>query len=237
MKGRLHDRVVRILAEQVLDAERQGREAGFPNEDELCRQLGVSRTVLRESMKVLADKGMVEMKPRWGTRATPRSKWRLLDPDILAWEAEAHPAPQFLRDLCEVRLAIEPTAAGFAAVRATESEMEAIGECLRRRESMTEKARFDEMVELDLCFHAAIVEASHNPLFRELNSTIREPFRTALGYTSRVPANIELGLDAHRELMDGLRRRDPLQSKAASEKVVGLAMLAVEAVISAKRRR
>jgi DNA-binding FadR family transcriptional regulator len=188
-------------------------------------------------MKVLADKGMVEMKPRWGTRATPRSRWRLLDPDILAWEAEMHPAPQFLRDLCEVRLAIEPTAAGFAAVRATEPEMAAIAGCLQRREAMTGKARFDEMVELDLCFHAAIVEASHNPLFRELNSTIREPFRTALGYTSRFPANLELGLEAHRALMDALRRRDPLQSKSASEKVVGLAMLAVEEVISARKRK
>ena len=84
---RLHARIVRALARQVLLAEQKPEPLAFPKEDELGRQLGVSRTILRESMKVLADKGMVEMKPRAGTPARPRSQWRLLDPDILLWQA------------------------------------------------------------------------------------------------------------------------------------------------------
>ena len=76
---RLHARVTALLARQVIEAERCNTAVVFPKEADLCRQLGVSRTVLRESMKVLADKGMIEMKPRVGTRARPRSEWRLLE--------------------------------------------------------------------------------------------------------------------------------------------------------------
>src|SRR6478735_2034685 len=81
----LHDRVTRTLALQVIKAERNGQLVIFPNEGELCRQLGVSRSILRESVKVLDDKGMVQVRPRSGTRALPRSQWNQLDADILAW--------------------------------------------------------------------------------------------------------------------------------------------------------
>ena len=130
----LHDRVTRTLALQILEAEREARPLIFPNEAELCLQLGVSRTILREAVKVLADKGMVEVRQRLGTRALPRSAWNQLDPDILGWRAELGPDAGFLLELCEVRLAIEPTAAGFAAVRATADEVAAIGRCLEARE-------------------------------------------------------------------------------------------------------
>jgi DNA-binding FadR family transcriptional regulator len=133
-RGRLHDRITAALARRVIAATQGGARVLFPREAELCAQLGVSRTVLRESMKVLADKGMVEMKPRAGTRSRPPDEWRLLDADILTWQAEAKPDAQFLLHLCEVRLAIEPTAAGFAAVRASAAELEAIDHGLRARE-------------------------------------------------------------------------------------------------------
>jgi len=122
----LHERITGELARRVIRAQRERLPVAFPNETQLCRQLGVSRTILRESMKVLVDNGMVEMRPRAGTRARPRCQWRLLDPDILSWQAELEPDSLFLRDLCEVRLAIEPTASGFAAVRATAAEIDEI---------------------------------------------------------------------------------------------------------------
>ncbi|MBI4873073.1 MAG: FadR family transcriptional regulator [Acidobacteria bacterium] len=228
-RPRLHHQVTRHLALRVIQAERRSSPAAFPNETVLCGELGVSRTVLRESMKVLADKGMVQMRPRAGTCARPRSDWHLLDPDILAWQAELEPDGRFLRDLCEVLLAIEPTAAGFAALRATGEEIARIALCLEKCEG----APADEIVGLDLEFHSAVVEASHNPLLTKLSATIRGPFRTALGYTSRFPANVALRIEAHRVLLDALRHRDPLASRAAAEQVVGLAMLAVEEVIRA----
>ncbi|HVX67594.1 MAG TPA: FadR/GntR family transcriptional regulator [Bryobacteraceae bacterium] len=230
-RARLHDQITSELALRVIRGQRDRRPVAFPNEQELCRQLGVSRTVVRESMKVLADKGMVEMRPRAGTKARPRSEWRLLDPDILSWQAELEPDAQFLRDLCEVRLAIEPTAAGFAALRSTTEDTNAIALCLARRETLTRDARLDEIIDADLQFHAAVVAASHNLLLQELSNSIRRPFRTALLYTSRFPANLALALDAQFRLLEALKVRDPLAARRATEEAVGLAMVAVEEAI------
>jgi DNA-binding FadR family transcriptional regulator len=229
-RGRLHPRITALLARRVIDAELEGERIAFPNEAELCAQLGVSRTVLRESMKVLVDKGMVEMKPRAGTHSRPRAEWRLLDADILTWQAEASPDAQFLMNLCEVRLAIEPTAAGFAAVRATSEELERIAACLEACERQAVPLDVERRIDLDLDFHTALVEASHNPLLRQLSATIRQPFRLALRCTARFPATLKLGLDGHRAVVEALRRHDPLAARHAAEEVVGLAMLAVDKI-------
>lgn len=226
--GRLHPQVTSTLARHVIESERRGAVIAFPKEADLCLQLGVSRSILRESMKVLVDKGMVEMKPRAGTHSKPRSSWRLLDPEILSWQAELGPDPQFLRDLCEVRLAIEPTAAGFAAVRATDAEITSIEACLEERRKVSGQAKPERVIELDLTFQSAVVDACHNPLLAQLSASIRHPFHVALAYTSRFPAAVQLGLEAHEVLVDSLRRRDPLAARRAAEEVVGCAMLAVE---------
>lgn len=226
-----------MLAVRVLEAERASQQLAFPNEAELCLQLGVSRTIVREAVKVLEDKGMVEVRPRSGTRARPRAEWNLLDPDILGWQAELGPDARFLRDLCEVRLAIEPTVSGFAALRASGEEIEAIGECLEQRESQSATADREAAIDLDLGFHAAVVAACHNALLQQLSASIRKPFRTALSYTTRIPASEELGLAVHRRLYEAITHRDPLTARAAAEEIVGLAMLSVEAVIQSVESR
>lgn len=237
MRSLLHGQITAELALRVIRAERQSRPVAFPNEAALCAQLQVSRTVLRESMKVLADKGMVQMRPRTGTHARPRSDWRLLDPDILAWQAQLEPDPQFLRDLAEVRLAIEPTAAGFAAVRATQQETDAIALCLARRETLPREARLEDVIDADLAFHAAVVGASHNAMLQYLSASIRAPFRTALLYTLRRPAHALLAIEAHLDLLKALRARDPIAARRAAEQAIGLAMVATEEAIRARRKK
>ncbi len=230
----LHDRVVRLLALRILEAEQGAETLVLPNEADLCHELGVSRTVIREAVKVLADKGMVEVKPRSGTRALPRTKWNLLDPDILGWHALLRPDPRFLRELCEVRLGIEPVVSGFAAVRASDAEIATIGRCLEQRAAWPSKGKPDDVVDLDLRFHAAVVAACHNALLDRLSATIRTPFRIALSYTTRVPAAATLDLTAYGKLFDAISQRDAEGARAAAAAAVGLAMLAVEEVIRSK---
>lgn len=227
----LHARVTRALALEVIKAERAGQPLNFPNEAELCRNLGVSRSILREAIKVLQDKGMVEVRPRSGTRALPRTDWNQLDADILGWQSGLKPDPRFLRDLCEVRLAIEPVAAGFAALRATEQEIEHIRESLGRRVQIIAADDLDEAVDANLQFHRAVIAASHNPLFLQLNTTIREPFRVALSYTLLLPASVALEMEEYRKLTEAIEARNPLAARSTAEEVVGFAMLAVEQVI------
>jgi len=227
----LHERVTRALAQKVLEAERDSRELVFPNEAELCQQLGVSRTILREAVKVLADKGMVEVRQRLGTRAKSRASWNQLDPDILSWWAELGADTRFLRELGEVRLAIEPTAAGFAAVRATSEEIAAIGRCLEEREARLRASNLAEAVDLGLEFHSAIMAGCHNPLLEQLSRAIRRPLRIALSYTAGFRTADLIDVAAHRRLFDAICSHDSMKARKASEKIVGLAMLSIEEVI------
>ena len=227
----LHHRVIRALAHQVLEAARDSRILVFPKEADLCQQLGVSRTILREAVKVLVAKGMLEARQRLGTRATPRAAWNQLDPDILGWWAEMGPDTRFLRDLCELRLAIEPTAAGFAAVRASSEEIDAIGQCLKAREAMIRVSNFAEAVDLHLKFHSAVAAACHNSLLQQLNRAISRPLRIAFSYTTGLRAPDVLDIAAYRKLFDAIRGHDAMKAHTASEKIVGFAMLHVEEAI------
>jgi DNA-binding FadR family transcriptional regulator len=232
-REKLHDRITRELALTVIRAAERSSPFAFPNENELSQQLGVSRTVVRESMKVLAAKGLIEMRPRAGTRALPRTDWNMLDPDILAWQAQLRPDARFLWELCEVRLAIEPTASGFAAVRATAEEVQNIEDCLEEREAVAQTSDKAKMIDLDLQFQAAIVAACHNSLLAYLSAIIREPLRVALQQTTRSQANVALEIEAHRKLVEALRRKNPVAAHKAAERAVGLAMLAVEELLHA----
>jgi DNA-binding FadR family transcriptional regulator len=89
----------------------------LPTEPELERRFAVSRSVVREAVKMLAAKGLVVTRPRQGTVIEPRETWNLFDPLLLRWMVEGAPRPEVLRQLCEFSMSIEPAAAALAAVR------------------------------------------------------------------------------------------------------------------------
>jgi DNA-binding FadR family transcriptional regulator len=84
----LHGRVIRELGLRIVGGALPPGSS-LPNEDELGAELGVSRTVVREAVKVLLAKGLVEVRPRTGTRVRPRRSWHLLDPDVVAWQFQS----------------------------------------------------------------------------------------------------------------------------------------------------
>ena len=227
----LHSRVTRALALQVIEAERERQLLVFPNEGELCRQLGVSRSILREAVKVLEDKGMVQVRPRSGTRSLPRSQWNQLDADILTWQSSLKPDPEFLRDLCEVRLAIEPVAAGFAALRATEQEIVTIRECLGRRQQIIASQDLEAAVEAE----PSIPHGSNRRLAQSALPAIEHDHPRSLPHGAVVHAVVaRLGctrVEEYRRLTEAIEQRSPLEAKRAAEELVGFAMLAVEQVI------
>src|SRR5437660_12133093 len=114
----LHGAVVHEIGVRIIRGDLTPGEP-LPTEDELGSQLGASRTVLREAVKVLAAKRLVESRPKTGTRVRPRRDWNLLDPDVLAWQVEAGADADFLAQALEIRRMIEPAAARLAAERAT----------------------------------------------------------------------------------------------------------------------
>ena len=143
----------------------------LPTEAVLGEQLSVSRTALRESMRMLAGKGLVESRPRVGTIVLPQSNWNQLDPDLLQWRENLPPDLNFVRSLIEAREVIEPAAAKLAAMRAT-------GQDLGRIQSA-----YDDMCAADVndieggiaadeAFHLAILTASQNPVFATFAAVI-----------------------------------------------------------------
>jgi len=109
----LHGQIVHTLGRRILNGDIRPGDAVHAGS-----ALPASRTALREAIRVLAAKGLVEAKPKIGTRVTPREAWNLLDPDVMAWQHDGLPRPMFLAKLTEVRAVIEPRAAAFAARRA-----------------------------------------------------------------------------------------------------------------------
>lgn len=131
---------------------------------------GVSRTVIRDALRVLVEKGLVEARPGLGTRVRPRVEWNLLDRDVLRWEYEERADDQFLSDLAEVRAVIEPAGARLAAERRSEDDLVALRDAaaiLSRAEVHTAEA-----VEADLAFHRALLVASHNELLQHMELVI-----------------------------------------------------------------
>ena len=139
---------------------------GLPNTQDLSAELGVSRSSLREAIKVLGAKGMLEVRPRTGTRVLPRSSWNLMDPELLGWCGPSLD-PDLVRSLLECRELIEPGAAAMAAQRATNTQLAIIEAALER---MAQAASLDERVEADLDFHVAVLRASGNPFLAQWGS-------------------------------------------------------------------
>src|SRR5712691_7528345 len=118
----LHGELVHDIGVRILRGELEPGDA-LPTEGE-APGATVSRTVVREAIKVLAAKGLVEARPKTGTQVRERRYWNLMDPDVLAWRLEANPSDEFYFDVFELRRLIEPAAAAMAATRASAEEVE-----------------------------------------------------------------------------------------------------------------
>ena len=118
----LHARLLDQLGQSIVRGDLVPGDP-LPNADDWSAAHGVSRTVLREVIKVLAGKGMVESRPKIGTRIRDRADWNFLDPDVLAWRYGTTTNFTDARSLFELRRAIEPMAGALAAERAEPAEV------------------------------------------------------------------------------------------------------------------
>lgn len=210
---KLYMRVVDNLAKQII---RAGSEhiITFPAEPELCKLLGVSRTVLREAIKVLEAKGLVEVGHGQGMVSRGPADWNHLDPDVLKWQCEAGADKIFIRNLSEIREIIEPTAAALAAERADEAALARLNAAYDR---MVE-CRYDPQasIQADLDFHNQIVAACGNHILCKMAQSIDHALRMSLEIYVQVPERLTHSyLPLHRVLLDAICRRDAAGASAA----------------------
>jgi DNA-binding FadR family transcriptional regulator len=231
-KGRLHRAVVDRLA---LDIVRGRHRAGalLPVEADLSAALEVGRSSLREAVRVLVDKGMLEVKPRIGTRVTARGAWRRLDPDVIRWTLSAGPDPEFFSALIEARRIFEPAAAELAAKRATAGQVAAI-EAAFLGMAAAIPHQLDTCVAHDLAFHRAVLAASGNPVLLEFEAIIDAALSAAFRLSTSLSDSYESTLDAHRVVLDAIRLRDAARARAA---MLGLLQVAERDLGIGKRKR
>jgi DNA-binding FadR family transcriptional regulator len=195
----LHGEVVHLIGLRILSGELQPGDA-LPPEDELSSNLAVSRTVLREAVRVLAAKGLVVARPKVGTRVRPRADWNILDPDVLSWRAETSNDIRLYEETTEVRLAIEPLASRLAATRASEEETAAIAEAFAEMEAGLGDQ--DAYLAADLRFHDRILSSCHNELLAHLGGVLRAVLRTTFQVTTTPPRSRRRALPLHRAILD-----------------------------------
>ena len=212
------DRLTRSFGKQIAQGEFEPGSA-LPSEAELCERFDVSRNVMREVIKVLSTKKLIDAQPHRGLFVMPTEQWNYLDADVLEWALEKGTNPELICSLIEVRSLIEPTISRWAAERATAIDLVAI------------EASYNEMVanrenllafhEADIRFHTAILLATHNVVIQQLSDAVSALQRAIFDYTFLTGVeHMNLTMKEHCDLFDAIRRKNPEAAELACHDMV-----------------
>jgi DNA-binding FadR family transcriptional regulator len=219
--GRGHSSQVEVTRTIGLDivAGRYPEGTALPRDAELTAMFDVSRTVLRESVKTLSAKGLLNSKAGVGTRVRERSAWNMFDPDVLGWHLEAGIDKRFLRDLADIRLAVEPRAAALAAERRPDESIAILRESVARMRSFGSDTL--EFADADLRLHLDVATVSGNPFMRSIGAVIEAALRASFRLSAPTEEKErEITLATHEQIVEAIAARDPEAAAAAMTSVI-----------------
>lgn len=203
----------------------------FPIEAELCKQFRASRTVLREAVKMLTAKGLLSARPRQGTWVEPESNWNLLDPDVLRWLLERKFSLELLAEFSEVRMGIEPAAAMLAARNATPESLARIRHAIERMKAAARGE--DDPLASDIAFHVAILHATGNRFYSQLEGVIGAALRISIRLTNSVKGVPQADVNLHKKVLDAIEAGEPQKARTAMENIISEVL---DLISGAKRR-
>ncbi|WP_197319191.1 FadR/GntR family transcriptional regulator [Saccharomonospora sp. NB11] len=183
--------------------------------DRIQERFGVSRTVARESMRVLESMGLVRSRRRVGITVQPRSSWNVFDPRVIWWRLSGPGRDEQLRSLTELRIAVEPLAAAAAARSASGQERARAMDLAAEMRTLGEAGRLDDFMERDVAFHTLLLRASGNEMFGALSDVVAAVLRgrTQLGLMPHQP--VPEALDLHERVAASVARGEPSAAEAA----------------------
>jgi DNA-binding FadR family transcriptional regulator len=228
----VHGNTVDFLGEAIV-AGRYGAAAEIPPEPLLGEQLGVSRTVIREAIKSLIAKGLVTSGPKVGTKVLPAEHWNWFDPDVIMWQSKAGLSPEFLRDLQELRRAIEPAAVRMAAIRATAQDIFEIEAAYSGMQHAVEHG--GDYVTYDLQFHQGLLRACRNRMIVQMSTALAALLRTSFEISTTRADGPRLSLPLHRAVLDAVAARDPISAERAILTLIDGARDDIDAVVTSRR--
>lgn len=209
--------LVENLGIAIVSGKYSGRNP-FPVEADLCRQLGASRSVLREAVKMLTAKGLLKARPRQGTWVQAEADWNCLDPDVLRWLLERKFSPALLIEFTEVRLAVEPCAAALAAASAPPAAKAAIRAAIARMRAA--ERGDDDPLDSDIAFHAAVLHASGNKFYMQLRELIATALRSSIRLTNRYKGVRLASVADHEKVADAIIAGRPKAAAAAMRALI-----------------
>ena len=232
-RGSLHRSVAQDIGARILNGEFAPGTL-LPNEAEWCKSFGVSRTAVREAIKMLMGKGLIISRPRIGSRVLPRAQWNLLDRDVLGWYVAAAKQSHFLAHMQQVREILEPETAALAAANHTAEQLLAIEEAYAAMAAAKTLAAWNDA---DVKFHFAILQAAGNELLVPLGLVIESALGSMFTYTARQKGDVGRTLPGHERILVAIRARRPNAARQAVRKLLGDTSRIVGEVIQAAGRR
>jgi DNA-binding FadR family transcriptional regulator len=194
----------------------------LPSEIESSGTLNISRSAYREAIRILAAKGMVESRPKAGTRVTQRSRWNILDPDVLGWMFETEPSEDFIKGLFELRLINEPAGAGLAALRRTDAQIKDMADGLERMAKYSLATEAGRKGDID--FHHALITATHNEALVSLSTSIGAAITWSTRFKQRRNALPRDPMPDHIKVFDAIVAQDVGLARWCMESLVRMAL-------------
>ncbi len=208
----LHVQVARSIARSILSGE-LAQGSIVPNEMALCDQFGVSRTALREAMKLLTSKGLLESRPKIGTRVVNKAYWNFLDPQLIEWMDGLSDPEDFCLKFLGLRRAVEPEACALAAINATASQRIELSEIFQEMVRVSKNFNQEEWTEVDLSFHRLIFNSTNNDFYLPFGNILTTMFKTFIIHSSREG---DVCLNEHRMIYEAIMAGNSELARAVS---------------------
>jgi len=195
----------------------------------------VSRSAYREAIRILVAKGLVQSRPKLGTRVSPIATWHLLDPDVLSWMFTVEPQQALLVQLFELRKMIEPEAAALAAERRSLRQLNEMGRALEimARETL----RSQEGRDADEAFHAMLIEACGNPFLTSLSTSVTQTVIWSTVFKHRTEGLKRDSMPEHLRVYEAVAARDIAGARAAMTELIELALADTTEALAPGRKR
>lgn len=214
----LHAQVVELLGLRITTGEVPAGGQIVP--EEIARVHAVSRTVVREALKVLEAKGLVWARPKTGTKVRGSRDWNLLDPDVIRWRAGGPDGEQQLADLLGLRGAVEPLAARGCCARAEGADLDALQSACSDMAAAVEAQDWEAFTTADVRFHRRLLASCGNTVIRQL----ADPIEAALWVRHRlrlIPHELDAAaVTVHLDILGAVRAGDEGGAELASRRIV-----------------